>query len=258
MIHGTLLGRLLCDFALVVLIVTLAPGCQGEGKASQQLVQEQPGATKKPKRKPGQPKPYVGDFPSLAKVNIRNAVLEELGSGLEYPWAFEFISDRELLLTEFAGTMKIFNIQTRSMDAVEGLPSLPLSRGQIGLMDVALHPDFARNGIIYFSHADQNESNPELHATGVSRAVLRNGELSDVERIFLARPYGKSLSNFGGALAFDSEGFLYIATGDRSLRDHAQDGGLLTGKIIRLTDDGDTPPTIPLSMMRMSITGYSL
>lgn len=234
---GLLLRIVIASFPLALLM----PGCD----SSEEKGVESSAPPAKSKRKPGQPEPYYGDFPSLAKVNIRNAVLEELTRDLQYPWAFEFISDRELLLTEFSGAMKIFNIESREMLPVEGLPYIPSGKGQIGLMDVALHPEFSSNGIIYFSHAVEDASNPEMRATSVSRARLSGGQLSRVEQIFVATPFGKSTSNFGGALAFDSEGYLYITTGDRSVRDNAQNPGLLTGKIIRLTDEGAIPPDNP-------------
>jgi glucose/arabinose dehydrogenase/cytochrome c5 len=232
-------------FLAVILVGTLFVGCGDGGGGNGKPLLESVNVKKISGKKAGQPKPYSGDLPSLASVNIRDAVLEELVRGLKYPWAFEFISDRDLLVTEFAGAMKIFDIATGSLVEVEGLPKIPSGVGQVGLMDVALHPDFHDNGIIYFSHAVDDEEHSGKRATAVSRAVLGNGRLEEVEQLFVATPFGKSPSNFGGALAFDDEGYLYIGTGDRSSRDHAQDRVFLTGKIIRLTDDGEAPPDNP-------------
>jgi glucose/arabinose dehydrogenase/cytochrome c5 len=203
------------------------------------------GKSKPRKLKPGQPMPYDGELPSVAWINVRDAVLAQVLQGLNYPWAFEFISPDRLLITEFAGTMKIFDVATGALVKVSGLPDIPSGVGQVGLMDVVLHPRFADNGVIYFSHAVTDPEDENLRATAVSRGVLKGDRLSDVERIFVATPYGKSPSNFGGALEFDREGFLYLAAGDRSRQKHAQNPELLTGKILRLTAEGEVPPDNP-------------
>ncbi len=191
----------------------------------------------------GQPEPYCGDLPSLAAVNVREAKLEEVVDGFRFPWAFEFINDRELLLTEFFGQLKRVNIETgRSVD-ITGLPEIATGKAQAGLLDVALHPQFAENGLIYFSHAIGDDETG--YALAVTMAELRDDQLEQVKRIFVALPYGTSGSNFGGALMFDEEGYLFIATGDRSIRSNSQHPGLLTGKVIRLNADGTVPADNP-------------
>lgn len=193
--------------------------------------------------RPGQPRPYCGDLPSLAALNIREATLQKIPVELDSPWAFEFLSDSELLVTEFGGELKRVDVVTGESILVEGLPEISSGGGQRGLLDVALHPGFEDNKLIYFSYAlDDGEGK---YATAVARAQLNGSQLDNVERIFLALPFGKSSSNFGGALMFDRDGFLFIATGDRSDRSDAQHPSLLTGKIIRLNDDGSIPASNP-------------
>ena len=198
-------------------------------------------------RKGGQPKPYFGDYSSLAAINVRDAELNEITSDLKYPWAFEFLSPQELLVTEFAGRLKLLDLKTRQISTIQGLPELSKKAGknQIGLMDVALHPRFEENQIIYLSHAVDDPDDPGLHATAISRGKLQQGSLVDVEQIYIATPFTDSASNFGGALEFDDEGFLYLGSGDRSKRGHAQKPGSRLGKIIRLNDDGTIPADNP-------------
>ena len=175
------------------------------------------GANKLFGRKPGQPKPYGGDLPSLAQINVRNAVLDKVYSGLDYPWAMEFTGPSELLITEFGGRLLRYRIDSDSLTEIQGLPAdIATGKGQVGLMDVALHPEFSDNGVIYLSHAVRSPEDPELYATAVSRAQLSGERLLKPERIFTALPWAKSSSNFGGALEFDAQGYLYIGTGDRS------------------------------------------
>lgn len=195
--------------------------------------------------RPGQPKPYCGDLPSLAAVNIREAKLEKVAGGFKYPWAFEFINDKELLLTEFSGRLKRLDIETGKSVDIAGLPEIETGRGQAGLLDVALHPQFGENGLIYFSYAISDGDGRS--ALAVARGTLGPDQLTGVERIFVALPFGKSNSNFGGALMFDETGHLFITTGDRSIRSHAQHPRLLTGKVLRLNADGSVPDDNPFA-----------
>lgn len=199
-------------------------------------------------RGPGQPAPYFGDLQSVAEVNVRDAVLDEVYAGLAFPWAFEFVSDTQLLITEFAGQFKVLDVTTGAVSEVAGtIPTLASAAGtqQIGLLDVALHPQFSRNGLIYFSHAVEDPQDSKLRALAVSRARFDGASITEVQQLLVAEPFGKSPSNFGGALEFDRQGLLYVATGDRSRRDQSQNPGALTGKILRLQDDGSVPPDNP-------------
>lgn len=198
----------------------------------------------KPALRPGQPTPYDGDLPSVAQLNVRDAVVEQLLKGLKFPWAFEFISPEDLLITTLHDGMWRFNIKTRKLTEIQGLPKIPGGRNQIGLMDVALHPDFGANGRIYFTHAVSGET-PNTLAMALTTATLEKDGLMGVTQLLIAAPFGKSPSNFGGALAFDDQGYLYVATGDRSDRDKAQAGQHLTGKVLRLLDDGGVPSDNP-------------
>lgn len=196
---------------------------------------------------PGQPKPYCGDLPSLAAVNVREVALDTVSEGFRRPWAFEFINASEVLVTEFEGSLRRLDTVTGELVTVAGLPDrVPdLVRGEVqaGLLDLALHPGFADNGLVYFSHAVTDGE--QRYALAVSRAKLENDSLHDIERIFLSRPWEKSKSNFGGALLFDDAGHLFITVGDRSVRSNAQHPGLLAGKVVRLRDDGSIPDDNP-------------
>jgi len=194
---------------------------------------------------PGQPKPYCGDLPSLAAVNVREAKLEMVSDAFSKPWAFEFIDDTELLVTEFSGSLKRLDLDTGQAVGISGLPEIVPGDGQAGLLDIALHPQFARNGLIYFSYVITDGD--ERYTLAVARARLVGDTLHNVQRIFTGLPWGKSKSNFGGALLFDEAGYLFITVGDRTIRGDAQHPGLLTGKVVRLHDDGSVPDDNPYS-----------
>ena len=205
----------------------------------------QGGPQERQRRRPGQPAPYHGELPSLADINVRDAVLDVVSTGLAYPWAMEIISSTEALVSEFAGSIQRVNLVDGSRTPLEGLPEIPSGRGQIGLMYIALHPDFASNGLVYFSHAVASPDGEERYATGLSRGRLEGNQLLDVERLLVAEPFTSSPANFGGALEFDAEGLLYLGIGDRSVNYRAQETDSLHGKILRLSEDGTAAPGNP-------------
>jgi aldose sugar dehydrogenase len=214
------------------------PSAQSEALTTKPALDQSEKPQERQRLRPGQPTPYHGELPSLAGINIRDAVLEVVSSGLEYPWALEMISPTEALISEFAGSIQRVSLVDGSRVALEGLPEIPSGRGQIGLMDIALHPEFASNGLVYFSHAVASTDGEDRYATGLSRGRLSGNQILDVESLLVAEPFTNSPANFGGALAFDSDGLLYFGIGDRSVNYRAQEKDSLHGKILRLREDG--------------------
>ncbi len=196
-------------------------------------------------RQSGQPPPYHGDLPSLAAVNQRDARLEVIIDGLQRPWAFEFLNEDEILINEFPGSMQHLRLSDRRLTAIDKVPEVANDSAQSGLLDLALHPDFARNRRIYFSYVITDEATGKYRKTVVDTAILDGFELVDVQRIVAGDPWGWSPSNFGGALAFDDESYLYVTVGDRSDAAIAQMGDKLPGKLLRLHDDGTVPADNP-------------
>ena len=194
--------------------------------------------------RPGQPLPYCGDLPTLAALNIREADLELVVGKLKKPWALEFLDDDTVLITEFGGQLKKVDLSTKKVESISGLVDISTGGGQRGLLDVAVHPDFKNNQLIYYSYA-KKAPDKDAYTTALARGRLVGSELQDVEEIFLALPYAGNSSNFGGAILFDDKGFLFFSTGDRALASRAQDPKALNGKIIRLNDDGTVPADNP-------------
>lgn len=189
--------------------------------------------------------PYIGKLPSLSKLNVRDAVLEEVITGLSEPWAFEFIDEDEVIVTEIGGKLSRFNLLTRQLTNISGLPEIATDRTQTGLLDVVLHPDFEKNSRLYFSYTARGEKTTKYYRTVVVSAILTGDRLHDLREITTPGDLGWSPSNFGGALEFDADGYLYIALGDRSEEELAQQGNRTEGKILRLHDDGTIPEDNP-------------
>ena len=186
----------------------------------------------------GAAKEYEGELKSLSAVNIRNAKLQLITDELLRPWAMEFIDNDRLIITEIGGQMKILNLADQTMSEVTGVPAVLTNNYQIGMLDVEVHPQFAKNRKIYFSYSKHDPQADTYYSLAVASATLKDNRLEEVTTLFADNPYSWSPSNFGGALEFDQHGLLYIATGDRSDGLSAQNMNILQGKILRLNDDG--------------------
>ena len=112
-----------------------------------------------------------------------------------------------------------------------------------GLHDVVLHPRFSENAFVYLAYAKGGEGN--LATTALARGRLKGNALEEVREIFVANTWSASNTNFGGRIAFDREGLLYLTVGERQEQDRAQKGDDHGGKVVRLRDDGSVPSDNP-------------
>lgn len=165
--------------------------------------------------------------------------------GLDAPWDIAFISDTDVLVTEKAGRLLRIDLATGKQQAVTGVPDVDV-HGQGGLHAVLLHPNFKQNGYVYLSYA--RESPDGGYTTHFSRGRLQGTELSDVRLLLQAKAETGRGQHFGGAMAFDNDGFLFVSIGDRGERDDAQNLERHNGKILRLTDDGRVPESNPFQL----------
>ena len=162
--------------------------------------------------------------------------------GLEYPWGLAFLPDGKMLVTERPGRLRLVSPDGRlDPRPIGGVPAVA-AIGQGGLLDVALHPDFARNGWIYLSYAAHG---PGGYGTEVVRARLEGHALRDAKVVFSMRPKTTTGHHFGSRLVFDRQGLLYITLGDRGEMDRAQRLNDHAGSVIRLHDDGRVPADNP-------------
>jgi glucose/arabinose dehydrogenase len=167
--------------------------------------------------------------------------LVTVASGLDHPWGMAFLPDGGLLITERSGQLLLLRDGVLEPEPIAGVPEV-VARGQGGLLDVALHPDFANTGWLYLSYAAPGANGA---ATAVARARLGDHALEDLEVIFRAAPDIRSSKHFGSRLVFDREGFLYVTAGERGQPALAQDLGQHPGSVLRLRDDGSVPEDNP-------------
>lgn len=171
-----------------------------------------------------------------------NYTVETVVSDLNIPWGMTFLPDGSLLITEKAGELIHFKDGKKTI--IEGLPEIYV-RGQGGLMDIVLHPDYKSNGWIYVTHASP-DGDGEGGNTALFRAKLEGNKLTNMERLYKAELNTKRGQHFGSRIEFDNDGYLYFSVGDRGNRDeNPQDITRDAGKIYRLNDDGSVPKDNP-------------
>ena len=145
-------------------------------------------------------------------------------TSFDEPWAMAFLPDGRMLVTEKKGNVRIVTQDGESNRPVRGVPDVNYG-GQGGLGDVAIHPDFAENGVLYLSYVESGVGN--TRGAAVARAVLNEGErsatLSDVDVIWRQYPKVVGYGHYGHRLKFDDEGYLFISSGDRQKFTPAQD-----------------------------------
>ena len=171
---------------------------------------------------------------------------EPVAEGLSHPWAIDFFPDGSMIVTERGGKMRIVTKGGGLGDPLKGVPDVDVG-GQGGLLDVALHPNFARNRLVYWTFSEKGRGG---NSTAVARGRLSEDSTSlvEVEIIFSQHPKVPSRQHFGSRLVFDGKGHLFVTLGERSrerFRAQAQDLDSHLGKVVRLTEEGGVPPDNP-------------
>ncbi|MCM1982348.1 PQQ-dependent sugar dehydrogenase [Lyngbya confervoides] len=171
--------------------------------------------------------------------------------GLDHPWGMVWLPSGEVLVTERSGQIQLINLEQATKQAVSGLPSV-FAAGQGGLLDIALHPQFEENQLIYFTYS---QGDRDQNKTQVARAQYREGQISNWEVIFANRAAKSSTQHFGSRLLWLPDQTLLVSIGDGGnppiryqgdlIRQQAQDPTNHFGKIIRIQEDGSVPQDNP-------------
>lgn len=170
--------------------------------------------------------------------------LEVIETGINVPWGMTFLPNKDILLTDKEGKIRIIRDNKILDQEIGGVPAV-YARGQGGLFDLELHPDYRNNGWIYISYAALDKENGKGGITYIMRARLKNNQLADQEIIFKGNPFTKAGVHFGGRLEFGKDGYLYFSIGERGEKDKAQSLETINGKVYRIKDDGSIPEDNP-------------
>ena len=173
------------------------------------------------------------------KAEIKVATLV---SGLKHPWGMTFLPDGRMLVTERNGDLLLVAADGSNKTSIEGLPAIE-AKGQGGLLDVTLSPDFANDKRVFFSFSEPGDGGS---STAVASATLAGDKLLDVNVVFSQQPKVDARHHFGSRLVFDNNGNLFITMGDRgSQRQQAQSLANHIGTVARITPVGAAVGTNP-------------
>ena len=173
-------------------------------------------------------------------------LVKPLVQKLEHPWGMAWLPSGEMLVTEREGRLRRVSADFRQVSSpISGLPDTLVVGGQGGLLDVAVHPDYAKNGWIYLSFVEGQSKGSSVAGTALIRAKLKENRLVDVERLFSMQPKSRGGRHFGGRIVLDGKGFVYLTLGDRGDEERAQAPNDHAGAVIRLHDDGRVPVDNP-------------
>ncbi len=164
-------------------------------------------------------------------------------SGLNIAWGMAFLPDGTMLITERDGTLRLVKEGRLVSDPVGGVPEV-YARGQGGLLDIVLHPDYEENGWIYMSYSKPGSGGGN---TAIMRAQFDadSHSLTNVEDVYVGQPFTTARHHFGSRIVFDPEGYMYFSIGDRGAMNTAQDISNSHGNLFRLHDDGSVPQDNP-------------
>lgn len=199
--------------------------------------------------------PEVRDEVVRASVDTEHGGIRVVRTvhGLEHPWAMAWLPDGRMLVTERPGRLQL--VDGDRIVALSGLPRIDAEEDQLtapeggnqgGLLDVAVHPDYARNGWIYFTYSspgdDDTVTSDDDRGTGTALARGRLNDagdgLRDVETIYAQTPRHNPGRHYGSRIVFPGDGNVLFSIGDRGLRAPSQDLTDPAGSMIRLREDG--------------------
>jgi glucose/arabinose dehydrogenase len=229
------------------LLVMISGGLVAVALNAQQPGVQGRGGTKAPTAPPpiNWPSPPLADGPILLDTGIQHQIRLVVTKGFNQPWSMAFLPDGAILVSERPGRLRIVRNGVLDPNPIAGLPEIR-AQGLGGLMDLALHPKFSENKLLYFTyHKPQATGGAPGNNAGVitlARGRWDGSALTGVQDIFSAIPNGNA-----SRIAFGGDGMIYmsIGVGDPPAAARAQDPNDLAGKVLRLRDDGTVPPDNP-------------
>ncbi|TLU92446.1 PQQ-dependent sugar dehydrogenase [Dyadobacter sediminis] len=182
------------------------------------------------------------------KFSEASLQVDTVATGLTMPWASALLPNGDLLVTERGGKLRLVQKGKLDPQEISGIPEV-YYKGQGGLLDIALHPDYKSNGWIYISYSSPKAAGEEGDDNGANtaliRAKLKDHALTDIQPLFKAIPNVKANVHFGGRIVFDKKGYVFLSLGERGQKENSQNLGRDQGKVVRLHEDGKIPTDNP-------------
>jgi glucose/arabinose dehydrogenase len=192
------------------------------------------------------PSPPLGAGPWTFQTTEANVRVSVVTRGFSHPYAVAFLPDNTILITERGGNLRVVRNGVIDPAPVKGVPQVIYRGTEAGLMDLALHPNFARNHWVYFAYHKPIGNN--LASNAVGRGTWNGTALTDVKEIFLSDDVDTEVSR----IVFGRDGMLYLTigspgTGQPESVARAQHPDDYAGKVVRMRDDGSLPPDNPFA-----------
>jgi glucose/arabinose dehydrogenase len=186
------------------------------------------------------PSPALPDGPIVLDTGVQHQIVLYVTKGLNQPWSMAFLPDGGILVTERPGRLRMVRNGRLDPNPIAGLPEVR-ANGLAGLMDLALHPRFNENKLIYFTY-HKPAATGNAGVITLARGRWDGAALADVKDLFSAIPSGNA-----SRIVFGKDGMVYmtVGVGDPPGAARAQDPNDLAGKVLRLRDDGTIPPDNP-------------
>lgn len=192
---------------------------------------------------------FVCCSPTVLSAGETPLDISVTASGLGIPWGMALMPDNKLLITQRQGELSLLDLTTQKVQMISGLPTVK-AEGQGGLFDVALSPDYKTTAWIYFSYAKDIDGQA---ATTLARAKLEHHSLIAWQDLLVTQSRTSKNVHFGGRIAFDNDGHVFLSVGDRGVRSNAQNLQNHAGKILRLNLDGSIPKDNPFVQNKQAL-----
>ena len=191
---------------------------------------------------------------SIEKTEKEVFKVETFSSGFDIPWGMAFLPNKDLIVSDRNGSLWLVDYKSKTKTQIIGVPKVRY-KGQGGLLDVQVHPDFISNNFIYIGFTSYLKREKNKTFTSIVRARLENNSLTDQKIIYKADDiyYSSNTVHYGTRIVFDKKGYLYFSIGDRGKRNQAQLLNYPNGKIHRLHDDGSIPKNNPFIQEKNAI-----
>ena len=187
------------------------------------------------------PMTVLAESPQRIESKQATFMLEQVIDGLGVPWGMTFLSDDQLLITERGGKINLLDTRSKRLTPLRGAPAV-YAKGQAGMLDVAVPPDFTPGDWIYFTFVrDRNNQG----VTVLARAKLQGNTLVEWQDLLETKSASGTGRHFGSRIVFDEQGYVYFGVGDRGERPNSQNLGNHAGTVMRLYRDGRIPEDNP-------------
>ena len=186
----------------------------------------------------GRPASTMDSTPKMFDTKDYKIRVVTIAEGLGYPYCFTFLPDGSMLVAEMEGRLRVIRDGRLQPEPVAGIPKVYFVAGQGGLMDIALHPRFAQNHLVYFSY---NKPGDKGSTMAIARGALEGNQLTGVKDVFVAEAWNTANGHLSARIAFGRDGMLYMAIADHNLFADVPKTTSHAGKVMRMRDDGSGP-----------------